>query len=167
MDINQNFPYHSIYADDAINRLKSDKNGLDHDERQKRLQEFGENKLEEKGKTSILSLIIKQFKDFLVYVLLAAALISYFAGHSIDFWVIIGVILVNATIGFFKNKWLILAFFVSIVLQLAAIKLPFMQEIFKFRDLPWTDIPVITLLSSLVFVFGELYKFIRSRVVKN
>lgn len=103
MNINQNFPWHSIDAEDAIKRLKSDKNGLDHDERQKRLQEFGENKLEEKGKTSILSLIIKQFKDFLVYVLLAAALISYFAGHSIDFWVIIGVILVNATIGFFQE----------------------------------------------------------------
>lgn len=71
------------------------------------------------------------------------------------------------TIGFFKNKWLILAFFVSIVLQLAAIKLPFMQEIFKFRDLPWIDILVITLASSLVFVFGELYKLIRSRVVKD
>jgi len=103
MNINQNFPYHSIDADDVISRLKSDKNGLDHDERQKRLREFGENKLEEKEKTSILSLIFKQFKDFLVYVLLAAALISYFAGHSIDFWVIIGVILVNATIGFFQE----------------------------------------------------------------
>ncbi|MBS0009943.1 MAG: HAD-IC family P-type ATPase [Bacteroidales bacterium] len=103
MDINQNFPWHSIDAEDAIKRLKSDKNGLDHDERQKRLRQFGENKLEEKGKASILSLIFKQFKDFLVYVLLAAALISYFAGHSIDFWVIIGVIIVNATIGFFQE----------------------------------------------------------------
>ncbi|MFP4488483.1 MAG: cation-translocating P-type ATPase [Bacteroidales bacterium] len=103
MDINQKFPYHSIDADDAVKRLKSDNNGLDHDERQKRLQEFGENKLEEKGRTSILSLILKQFKDFLVYVLIAAALISYFAGHAIDFWVIIGVILVNASIGFFQE----------------------------------------------------------------
>ena len=103
MDINQNFPWHSIGADDAIKRLKSDKNGLDQSERKERLRQFGQNKLEEKEKTSILSLIFKQFKDFLVYVLLAAALISYFAGHSIDFWVIIGVILVNATIGFFQE----------------------------------------------------------------
>lgn len=103
MDINQNFHWHSIGADDAIKRLKSNRNGLDNDERKERFRQFGENKLEEKGKTSILTLVFKQFKDFLVYVLLAAALISYFAGHSIDFWVIIGVILVNATIGFFQE----------------------------------------------------------------
>ena len=67
-------------------------------------------------------------------------------------------------IGFFSNKWVIVAFAASIILQVAAIKLPFMQTIFKFRDLPWIDILVITLLSSLVFVFGELYKFIRSKI---
>jgi len=103
MDINQNFPWHSIDADDAIERLNSDRNGLNRDERQERLRQYGENKLEEKEKTGILSLIFKQFRDFLVYVLLVAAVISYFAGHSIDFWVIIGVILVNATIGFFQE----------------------------------------------------------------
>ncbi|MEE4213713.1 MAG: cation transporting ATPase C-terminal domain-containing protein, partial [Bacteroidales bacterium] len=71
------------------------------------------------------------------------------------------------TLGFFRNRWLILAFFASIVLQLAAIKLPFMQDIFKFSDLPWIDILVITLLSSLVFGFGELYKLIRRMVQKD
>jgi Ca2+-transporting ATPase len=71
------------------------------------------------------------------------------------------------TLGFFRNRWLILAFFASIVLQLAAIKLPFMQNIFKFSDLPWIDILVITLLSSLVFGYGELYKLIRRRVQKD
>ncbi|MFW6259869.1 MAG: cation-translocating P-type ATPase, partial [Tangfeifania sp.] len=66
-------------------------------------------------------------------------------------------------IGFFKNKWVILAFFVSLVLQIAAIKVSFIQDIFHFRDIAWTDIAVITALSSLVFVFGELYKWIRNR----
>jgi Ca2+-transporting ATPase len=68
------------------------------------------------------------------------------------------------SIGFFKNKWVIIAFFASIVLQLAAIKLPFMQEIFHFQDIAWPDIGVITLLSSLVFGFGELYKLIREKI---
>jgi P-type Ca2+ transporter type 2C len=67
-------------------------------------------------------------------------------------------------IGFFTNKWVVIAFVASIILQIAAIKLPFMQDIFKFQDLAWIDILVITLLSSLVWVFGELYKFIRKRV---
>ncbi len=100
MKVNQNFPYHSISSDEAIDRLNSNKNGLDADERTHRLDEYGENKLEEEEKQSILSLIIKQFKDFLVYILVAAAIISYFTGHMVDFYVIIGVILVNAAIGF-------------------------------------------------------------------
>lgn len=100
MKINQNFPYHSVDADEAIDRLHSNKNGLHPDERKRRLTEFGQNKLEDKEKASILSIVLKQFKDFLVYVLLAAAVISYFTGHMIDFYVIIGVIIVNAIIGF-------------------------------------------------------------------
>ena len=100
MKINQNFPYHSISSDEAIDRLSSNKNGLDADERTQRLEAYGENQLEEEEKQSILSLIIKQFKDFLVYILVAAAIISYFTGHMVDFYVIIGVILVNAAIGF-------------------------------------------------------------------
>jgi len=100
MKINQNFPYHSISSDAAIDRLNSNKNGLDADERTRRLEAYGENQLEEEEKQSILSLIIKQFKDFLVYILVAAAIISYFTGHMVDFYVIIGVILVNAAIGF-------------------------------------------------------------------
>lgn len=69
-------------------------------------------------------------------------------------------------IGFFKNKWLNLAFVVSFILQYVAIKVPFMQKIFHFQDLPWSDILVITALSSLVFVFGELYKLIRNQIKK-
>ncbi len=103
MNIDQKFPYHSVGPDDAVERLNSDHNGLDTEEREKRHREFGANKIEEKEQTSILSLIFKQFKDFLVYILVAAAIISYFAGHMIDVYVIVGVILVNAAIGFFQE----------------------------------------------------------------
>ncbi len=103
MPINQKFPYHSIGPEEAVERLQSDPNGLEKDERRRRLEEFGPNELEEKEKASVLKLILKQFNDFLVYVLLAAAVISYFAGHMIDMYVIIGVILVNAAIGFFQE----------------------------------------------------------------
>jgi Ca2+-transporting ATPase len=66
-------------------------------------------------------------------------------------------------IGFFRNKWIIIAFFVSILLQIAAIKLPFIKKIFHFKDLAWADIGVIIAASSLVFIFGELYKFVRTK----
>jgi Ca2+-transporting ATPase len=70
-------------------------------------------------------------------------------------------------IGFFRNRWLILAFFVSIALQFAALKLPFLQNLFHFKDIAWTDMLVITALSSIVFVFGELYKLIRKAIASS
>ncbi len=103
MKIDQNYPYFKLDPEDAIKRLESDKKGLTQEEVKKRLKDFGENKLPEKRKTSIFKLIIKQFKDFLVLILVIAAIISWLSGSMIDVYVIIGVILVNAAIGFFQE----------------------------------------------------------------
>lgn len=103
MNIDQEFTYYSISVEDTIERLGSDKNGLSKDEAEKRLAQFGENKLPEKGKTNIFKLIIKQFKDFLVLILFIAAIISYLTDHMVDVYVIIGVIIVNAAIGFVQE----------------------------------------------------------------
>ena len=103
MNIDQHFPFFSIETEEAIERLESDKQGLSQDEADKRLRNFGENKLPEKGKTNIFKLIVKQFKDFLVLILVIAAIISWLSGSMIDVYVIIGVIIVNAAIGFFQE----------------------------------------------------------------
>ena len=58
--------------------------------------------------------------------------------------------------GIYRNKWLNLALIVSFILQIIDIKVLIMQEIFLFSDLPWTDIPILTGLSSMVFAFGEV-----------
>ncbi len=98
------FQHYSVEPDESLSHLNTtDKEGLSSEEAKKRLEEYGENKLPEKGKTSILKLIIKQFKDLLILILFIAAIISYFTGHMVDVYVIIGVILVNAAIGFFQE----------------------------------------------------------------
>lgn len=103
MDLNQEYPYHSIEAEEALGKLGSDENGLDNDEARKRLDQVGSNKLPEKGKTNPFLLFLKQFKDFLVLILAIAAVIAYFADHMVDVYVIIGVIILNALIGFFQE----------------------------------------------------------------
>lgn len=100
---NQQFYYFNIEAEKAIERLESSKNGLSEKEAQERLNKYGKNKLPEKGKKEIYKLVIKQFKDFLVLILAIAAVISYFTGHMVDVYVILGVILVNAAIGFVQE----------------------------------------------------------------
>jgi len=102
-DINQKLPYHSLDADECISKLNSSKKGLQEEEVNKRFEQFGPNELQEKERTSVLKLIIKQFKDFLVLILIIAAIIAFLSGKMIDVYVIIGVIIVNAAIGFFQE----------------------------------------------------------------
>ncbi len=97
------FQHYSVDAEKSLSHLNTDKEGLSSDEAKKRLEKYGENKLPEKGKTSIFKLIVKQFKDLLILILFIAAIISYFTGHMVDVYVIIGVIIVNAAIGFFQE----------------------------------------------------------------
>ncbi|HKK40231.1 MAG TPA: HAD-IC family P-type ATPase, partial [Cryomorphaceae bacterium] len=66
-------------------------------------------------------------------------------------------------IGFLTNKWVLLAFLVSLVLQMVVLKVPFFQELFTFGNLPWLHIAVIFLLSSSVLIFGEIYKFLKNK----
>ncbi len=61
-------------------------------------------------------------------------------------------------VGFFSNKYIIIAFSVSVILQLIIIYVPFFQNIFGFRSLAVIDVIKIILVSSLVLWFGEIYK---------
>lgn len=101
MDVDQSFPYHSISSDETGERLNTDsEKGLSNEEVEKRKQEIGENKLPEKGKATALYIFFKQFKDLLILILFIAAVISWYIDHMTDVYVILGIILFNAVIGF-------------------------------------------------------------------
>ncbi len=93
----------SAYAmspDQAIQELVSTNEGLTDDVVATRLIHYGRNELKEARTISHFGLIIKQFRSWLVIVLLFAAVISWFAGELIDTLVIIIVVIVNAAIGY-------------------------------------------------------------------
>lgn len=91
---------HSLTAEEVCKLLDTHENGLTQEEAEKRLVEYGPNRLPPGKGISIFLLIFKQFKSWLVIILLIAAGISWFAGEGIDTWVIIGVVIINAIIGF-------------------------------------------------------------------
>ena len=63
------------------------------------LKKYGENALEEKGKKSVFRVFMEQFADFLVIILIVAAIISMLSGNVESTIVIFAVIILNAVLG--------------------------------------------------------------------
>ena len=84
---------------ETIEYFHSSKSGLSDKKVDENRKEFGENKLYEKKKESILSIFLSQFKDLLVIILIISAIISMTTGNMDSAIVIIAVITMNAILG--------------------------------------------------------------------
>ena len=92
-------------TDETIKELNSDSlNGLSSITAKERLDANGENKLAGKKKKSIFMLFFAQINDVMIYILLAAALVSGIVGEVSDSIIILLVILVNALIGLIQES---------------------------------------------------------------
>lgn len=94
---------HARAPADVLAALGSGAQGLDSDEVVRRLAAVGPNRLPEPSKESVLKRFFKHFNDVLIYVLLGAAAITATLGHWIDTGVILGVVVINAIIGFIQE----------------------------------------------------------------
>ena len=99
-----NNSFHSEPVEKVLKILSSKIKGLSHEEAKARLQDFGLNEIREKKAKHPILIFLKQFKSILIYILIAAAAISFFIGHAADVYVILAVILVNAIIGFIQEN---------------------------------------------------------------
>jgi len=86
-------------TDESLKDFNVTSNGLTSTKVTEILNAVGENILNEKKKKSILSVFIEQFKDLLVIILVAAAIISAMTGNMESTFVIIAVITMNAILG--------------------------------------------------------------------
>ena len=95
---------HAVEVDEVARRLRTDvTRGLDHDEVQDRLEQFGPNSLDASPGPRAWHILVSQFRNPLIYVLLAAAAITIAIGRTVDAVVILGVVLVNAGVGFIQE----------------------------------------------------------------
>ena len=75
--------WHYLEVKEVLQRLNTDeKRGLTKDEARQRLEKFGPNVLQEEKKRKVLQLVIDQFKDAFVIMLLIAAVLSYVVGQT-------------------------------------------------------------------------------------
>ncbi|KRV68091.1 cation-transporting P-type ATPase [Pseudomonas citronellolis] len=96
-------PWHSLAGDEVQARLRSGPGGLDEAEVQSRRQQYGENRLAPPRRRGPLLRLLLQFHNILLYVMLAAALVTALLGHWVDTAVLLGAVLINAVIGFIQE----------------------------------------------------------------
>lgn len=102
--------YYNQEIKDVISQLEtSESTGLNSGEVKKRLEEYGYNQLETRGKKTFMQMFLAQFRSFMIIVLLIAAVISGVVGMMqgeglVDTFVILGILIVNALIGAFQEK---------------------------------------------------------------
>src|SRR5262245_29591642 len=91
-------------ADEVLRRLDSNvQSGLDAAEVPRRLEQYGRNKLPEGCKQGPFMRFLMQLNNILVYVLLAAGFVKLMVGLWLDAAIILGVVLVNALLGFVQE----------------------------------------------------------------
>lgn len=98
--------WHNLSTKDVEIKLETNlKDGLTDEEVAERLKKYGENKLQEQKKESIFIKFLKQFNDFMIIILIIAAVVSAIVtkiqgtGEYIDSIIIIAIVVLNAIMG--------------------------------------------------------------------
>jgi magnesium-transporting ATPase (P-type) len=95
--------WHQLSADEALTRAGGTANGLQTEEARRRLAGHGPNKLPEAKLRGPLLRFLSQFNNVLIYVLMVAGAVTALLQHWLDASVILGVVVVNAAIGFVQE----------------------------------------------------------------
>lgn len=98
--------WHSLSAGEALRILDSDgEAGLSREKAAGRLSEYGPNSLREAKRKPAVIRFLEQFNDFMIWVLLAAVVISAaYLREYLDAAVIMVIVLLNAVLGFVQNS---------------------------------------------------------------
>ncbi len=98
-----NINWHTLTADEVAQRLETTSNGLSPEQATKRMAHYGANELREKRARSSWRMLLDQFSDFMIIVLIIAAIISGIVGDIEDTVAIIVIVILNAVIGFVQE----------------------------------------------------------------
>ena len=95
--------WHHLPAQEALDAVSSNAHGLSQAEAARRLAHYGPNRLTPQKRRGPLLRFLLQFHNVLIYVLLASAAVTAMLAHWVDTGVILGVVVINAVIGFIQE----------------------------------------------------------------
>ena len=94
----------NLPAEQVLQQIESNPQGLSRQEAQKRLIQYGANSLKQKQQNNTLFLLLNQFKSPIILILIAAAILSGFLGDTIDTIIILSIVLISGLLGFWQER---------------------------------------------------------------
>ena len=99
-DLDLSLTWHTLNSEDVLEKLHSLRDtGLTSEEAKLRLERYGHNQLKEGKRTSFVKMVFDQLNNFVVILLIVAAIISAFLGEGIDAAAIIIIVVLNTVMG--------------------------------------------------------------------
>jgi len=95
--------YYQKSEKEVFEELQTSEKGLSQAEAETRLAKYGPNTIVEADKIHPLQIFARQFKSPLVWILIAAMIISFVVKEYTDFYVILAIVILNAILGFFQE----------------------------------------------------------------
>lgn len=95
--------WHALDGASCLQQLDSQSNGLTAEQVRQRVQQYGPNSLPSAPPLPAWRRFLRQMQNTLIYVLLGCAGLTLLLGHWLDSLVILGVVLINALVGFIQE----------------------------------------------------------------
>src|SRR5512147_1476876 len=95
--------WHTLTIDESFQELNSRPDGLSCTEAAERMRQYGANELQAAHRISPWEILLEQFKNVLILILLGAIVISLFLGHGIESIVIAVIVLFAVFLGFIQE----------------------------------------------------------------
>ena len=96
-------PWHALTIDEVFAQLQSQPNGLGKLEAAHRQKQYGPNEIQAAKRVSPWEILLEQFKNVLILILLGATAISLFLGHGVESIVIAVIVLLAVVLGFVQE----------------------------------------------------------------
>ncbi len=97
--------FHQHSVTEALQKLEVNVfSGLTSGEAKKRSEQYGENRLEGGKEKTILQMMLEQLKDFLVIILMIAAVISIVLGEALEGIIILAIVVLNTILGVYQEN---------------------------------------------------------------
>jgi Ca2+-transporting ATPase len=96
--------WHAQSADEVLEHLNASEKGLSSTEAANRQVRYGQNQLTEASRPGFLKMLLEQFNNFIVMLLIVASFVSAFLGEWVDASAIMAIVILNAVLGIIQER---------------------------------------------------------------